>query len=283
MLDNIKSGYIAQKIISYVPKRIYLELLIHNKKLQKKIKISLDTYIKYSNQIEIEIKMETDLTGRGIHHKFINTHEEEESYFHIYFDEGKEEIKRNYIGKNEKVSKIKVLIDMEIQSLCRLFNWCNQVKEIKFIKFNRIDFTDFRGMFYGCENLINLDIAKLKTDNVTNMTSMFFSCESLKNLNLSNFKTDNVTSIRSMFDSCYSLEKLDLSNFRTDKVETMEFMFNDCKSLKELNISNFKFDNFLSVDYMFSFCSSELKAQIKNKFRNIKDEAFDDYEEPKFV
>ena len=268
-----------RKIISYVPKRIYLELLIHNKKLQKKLKISLDTYIKYSNQIEIEIKMITNLTLRNIEPNFININEKEKSYYHVYFDEGNEEIKRNYIDKNEKVSKIKVLIDMEVTSLWYLFCSCDQVKEIKFIKFNRIDFTDYREMFSQCKNLINLDIAKLKTDNVTDMNSMFYFCGSLKTLNLSNFKTNNVTTMDHMFENCYSLEKLDLSNFRTDKVQTMQFMFHYCKSLKELNLSNFEFDNSLSVDYMFSYCSSELKAQIKNKFRNINDEAFDDYDE----
>ena len=29
---------------------------------------------------------------------------------------------------------------------------------------------------------------------------------------------------------------------------------------------------------MFSHCSDKLKTDIKNKFKNIKEEAFDDYE-----
>ena len=39
--------------------------------------------------------------------------------------------------KNENASKIKVLIDMEIKSLTKLFNGCVCVKEIKF--FNLIE------------------------------------------------------------------------------------------------------------------------------------------------
>ena len=34
-----------------------------------------------------------------------------EDYIHIYFNNNEEEIKRNYLEKNEKVAKIKILID----------------------------------------------------------------------------------------------------------------------------------------------------------------------------
>ena len=55
MLNNIKSLYIFKEVIDFIPKRKYLEVFINNKKLQKKLNISIDTYIKYYNQIEIEI------------------------------------------------------------------------------------------------------------------------------------------------------------------------------------------------------------------------------------
>ena len=42
--------------------------------------------------------------------KFINMNENEK-YYHIYFNDNEEEIKRNYLKKNEKVAKIKILID----------------------------------------------------------------------------------------------------------------------------------------------------------------------------
>ena len=67
-------------------------------------------YIKYSNQIEIEIKMTSNLMLSNIDsiNRFINVSEKYKPYYHIYFDEGKEEKKRNFITKNEQVSKIKV-------------------------------------------------------------------------------------------------------------------------------------------------------------------------------
>jgi len=257
MLDNIKSIYILKKIIINLSKRRYLYLIIHNKNLQNKLNISIDNYIKYYNQIEIEII--PDKKKMICKEEFIRIRDEKDkSFYHIYFNNENEEIERNYLTKDEDVSKIKVLIDMEVKSIEALFSGCYCIKEIKFIKFNRTDFNDFRYMFNDCKYLKNIDIKKLKTNNVENMDNMFNSCKSLK--------------------------KLDLSNFITDKVKTMRYIFEDCLSLKELNISNFKFNKSTDVEYMLSNCSKELKNEIKNKYKDINDEAFYDinYDDEEF-
>ena len=51
--------------------------------------------------------------------KFINIHKKNQPYFHIYFNEDKEEIKRNYIKKGENLSKIKVIIKYRSKQVCR--------------------------------------------------------------------------------------------------------------------------------------------------------------------
>ena len=38
-------------------------------------------------------------------------------------------------------------------------------------------------MFYGCENLININLSDFSTRNVYDMKYMFYGCESLINLN----------------------------------------------------------------------------------------------------
>ena len=98
--------------------------------------------------------------------KFININEEDEKYYHIYFNDNKEEIKRNKINKEDKVRKIKIIIDSEIKSFYYLFYWCKCIESINFKKFFR--------------------------KNITNMNSMFYGCSSLKELNLNNFNTNNV-------------------------------------------------------------------------------------------
>ena len=39
MLNEINSKYILKKVFKYIPEGIFLKLISHNKKLQKKIKI----------------------------------------------------------------------------------------------------------------------------------------------------------------------------------------------------------------------------------------------------
>ena len=55
MLEQIKSKKILKIIFQNVQEGIYLRLLNHNKKLQKKLDLNFDSFIKYSNQIIIEI------------------------------------------------------------------------------------------------------------------------------------------------------------------------------------------------------------------------------------
>ena len=65
-----------------------------DKKIQNRLNITIDNYKKYRekfSQIEIEIIPIKNKNGR-----FINIKEEDESYYHIYFDEGKEEKKNKF-------------------------------------------------------------------------------------------------------------------------------------------------------------------------------------------
>ena len=39
-------------------------------------------------------------------------------------------------------------------------------------------------MFYGCQNITNLDLSSFDTKNVTNMSGMFFICQNITNLGL---------------------------------------------------------------------------------------------------
>ena len=57
----------------------------------------------------------------------------------------------------------------------------------------------------------------------------------------------------------------------------MECMFLDCSSLKELNLSNFNTNNVTKMGNMFSGCSERFKNKIISEYKNIKEEAFDEY------
>ena len=73
-------------------------------------------------------------------------------YYHIYFDDNKEEIKRNYLNENEKIKKIKIIIDYKIKLFEELFEDCKCVEHIYFKKFFRNNINNMGAMFYGCSH-----------------------------------------------------------------------------------------------------------------------------------
>ena len=185
-LKDIKSYHILQKIFDILTTKKSLNIMKFNKYIKNKLNVTLDNYKKYCEiNLSIEIKEIPDYKNKI---NFININDKnEEKYFHIYFDDNNEEIKRTYTNKEDKVSKINIIIDYQVKSFKGLFKDCDYIKSISFNNFNR--------------------------DNINDMSEMFYFCDSLTILNLSNFNTTNVNSMKGMFNHCSSLTKLDVSNF----------------------------------------------------------------------
>ena len=109
VFENLTSDYFLTKIIDFIKKNKSLEIIKYNKQLQKRLNININDYKEYSefySPIEIELKLVDNRYG-----KFINISDEEKEYYHIYFDNSIEEIKRNYLKDNENVKMIKIIID----------------------------------------------------------------------------------------------------------------------------------------------------------------------------
>ena len=100
-------------------------------------------------------------------------YEEDKKFYHIYFDNSKEEIKRNYLNENEIVKIINIRIDYQVKSFEELFYYCKCISSIIFNKFYRINITDMNGMFSHCSSLKDLNFFNYNTDNVTNICGMF--------------------------------------------------------------------------------------------------------------
>ena len=260
--DNIKSNFIFKKIIDFVIKKKALDAMRYNKKLQKRLNLNINDYKEYSqlySSIEIELKIIDKEYGT-----FINVPYKDVDYYHIYFDNSKNEIKRYSLNENEKVEKIKIIINHQVKSFENLFKYCYCINSIIFNRFIRINIAKTSNMFYECSYLKELNLSNFKTDNVTDMSGMFLKCSSLKELNLSNFNTINVTNMKSMFYKCSSLEKLNISNFNTNKVINMSEMFHECSSLKDLNLSNFNTINVTNMHSMFYECISLKELNLSN-------------------
>jgi surface protein len=87
------------------------------------------------------------------------------------------------------------------------------------------------GGYWGCSNLVNLDLSNFNTANVTDMYEMFRNCSSLVSLDLSSFNTANVNNMHQMFLSCSSLTTIYVGEgWTTENVTTSE-MFKHCPDL----------------------------------------------------
>ena len=145
--DNLKSDYFLRKLFDILKKDKSLNIIKYNKKLQKRLNININDYIECA-KIEIELKL-TDYKYDG---KFINIPDEENEYYHIYFDNSNEEIKRKYLKKNEKVKMIKIKIDYQVKSFKGLFNYCYCINSIFFKNFYRNNIIDMSSMFNFCHH-----------------------------------------------------------------------------------------------------------------------------------
>jgi len=265
-IESLKSDYFLQKLYDNMTKKKKLELVKYNKRIQNRINLSVKNYKDYSETftpIEIEIIPTKDKYG-----KLININEKDKLYYHLYFNDNKEEIKNKYeIKEEDKVTKIKIIIDYQVKSFEYLFMNCFCIESINFKKFYRNNITDMSYMFYECSSLKALNLNNFNNNNVTNMSFMFSGCSSLKELNLSNFNTNKVTNMSFMFSGCSSLKALNLNNFNNNNVTDMSFMFGGCSSLKELNLNNFNNNNVTNMSFMFNGCSS-LKELNLNNFNN---------------
>ena len=90
IIENIKSRYILSKIYSNITIKKKLEIVKYNKKIQNRLNLDFKDYKEYG-EIEIDI-----MPKKGEYGKFINIDEDDELYYHIYFNDNKEEIKNKY-------------------------------------------------------------------------------------------------------------------------------------------------------------------------------------------
>ena len=134
--ENIKSDYFLQKLYDIMPKKKKLEIVKYNKKVQNRLDLGIKDYKEYSetySSIEIEI-----IPKKGEYGQFINIDENDELYYHIYFNDNNEEIKNKYeIKEEDKVTKIKIIIDYQVKSFKGLFSLCECIESINFKKFYR--------------------------------------------------------------------------------------------------------------------------------------------------
>ena len=135
-------------------------------------------------------------------------------------------------------------------------------------------------LFFGCGNLVDIDLSNFETDNLENMSNMFYNCSKIKKLDLSNFDTNHVTNMSGMFYGCKELTNLNLfypgidseknfanifydylgykndnlSKFNTKNVEDMSGLFHGCENLREIDLSKFNTEKVKDISGLFYDC-----------------------------
>ena len=154
IFNNLKSDYFLQLLFKILVKKKSLDIIKYNKNIKNRININIKDYKEYSEiytSIEIELKPVNNKYGR-----FINIKKENKIYYHIYFNDNKEEIKRNYLKKKENVEIIKIIIDYQIESFEKLFINCECIEYINFKKFYRNNINNMGYMFCGMLFIIRI-------------------------------------------------------------------------------------------------------------------------------
>ena len=109
---NIKSKYILEFIFGNLHEKKLFSIIKYNKAIKEKLNINKDYYEDLC-KIIIELKPKKE-SG-----KFINIEKNYYKFYHIFFNNNEKEIKRNYFDKNDKIKKIKIIIDYQVDSLTK--------------------------------------------------------------------------------------------------------------------------------------------------------------------
>lgn len=122
--------------------------------------------------------------------------------------------------------------------------------------------TNMKEMFYGCSNLVNLDLNNFNTSKVTSMYQMFYNCNNLTNIDVSSFDMSNVTTIYGMFWGCKAFTNIDLSNFNISKATSAQGAFRGCLALVEAILHDINFSKCTAFGDMFNGCTSLKRVDI---------------------
>lgn len=130
--------------------------------------------------------------------------------------------------------------------------------------------TEMKQMFYGCKELVSVNVSKWDTSNLVVMDSIFALCQKLQVLDVSNWNTSKAGSMTSLFASCNSLSNLDVSKWNTSNVKSMAFMFEANYTMTKIDLSNWDTSSVLTMEAMFNYCTGLTSLNLTGKFNTSK-------------
>ena len=241
---------------------INLKIKINKNDVNKKIYFLDNSEGKISVGIKYNEDGKPDFIKEEHHHDFLK--ELNESNVELYINDKYYNFQKYFIPDKEGEYNILLKFNILIRDCSFMFYGCSNLLNIDLSSFNTRNATNMSYMFAGCSNAMNIDLTSFNTENVTNMSFMFGGCFNLTNLNLSSFDTKNVTNMSYMFDGCCNLKRINLSSFNTKNVINMFGMFNRCSKLKYIDLSSFNTQNLIDIAGIFTECSNLLYVDISS-------------------
>ena len=168
-----------------------------------------------------------------------------------------------FIPKEEGNHIIEIEVQEQIEDFSYMFYGCTNIIDIDLSNFDFQSTRIMNDMFNYCINLVNIRFPQSSIENVINTSYMFSYCKKLLKIDLSNMNTENVISMAGMFQHCESLESLNLSNFDIKNSTQLSCMFNDCYELNEIIFSaKFNTKNVMFMPWMFYGCENLLRLDL---------------------
>ena len=132
----------------------------------------------------------------------------------------------------------------ELDDLSGVFARLNKVEVVDISGWDTSNVTTMADMFYYCTKLKkiigieNLDVSKLRCTN-----SMFYGCENLVELDLTNWNPISLQRAWSMFDDCSNLKIIkNIENWQLPNIMDVSYMFHNCVKL-DVDLSNWDLTN----------------------------------------
>ena len=150
----------------------------------------------------------------------------------------------------ERYNKNKLFIDLtdldisELDDLCGIFGGLNKVEVVDISGWDISNVIIMDAMFGCCEKLKkiigieNLDVSKLQSAN-----AMFYGCQNLVELDLTNWNTMSLQNASYMFYNCSNLKIIkNIENWQLSNIKDVRYMFCDCTKL-DVDLSNWNLTN----------------------------------------
>ena len=262
-MKNLKSDYFLQLLATYLNDERLMNIFRYSKINQRKLKLGIDKYIKYHNNIEVEIIPQI---GENV---FFNN--EYSGVIKVWIDNHEIKIPINKIENLEDAKVIKLAFNYKEVNINELFAFCDGIREISFTKCRLRNITNLNSLFSCCSNLKKVNFNKLNTKNVQDFSNMFYHCTSLEEFDLSSIDTSKAINMSFMFCYCSNLNRIILDNKNSSTITDLSGMFCHCEKLKKIKINNFNTINVINMSEMFCYCGNitELDLSAFN-FSNVK-------------